>query len=95
MMMTDAAPGDSHENGVPPTHPLPKPEKLRDRVRAAGGWYAWINATLIRAAGPAAVGPYDTTPPPSVAERACPLCGAPMSAHEFDRSGPKPLMHCP
>ena len=71
---------------------------LRERVRAAGGWYAWVNATLIRAAGPAAVGPYETTPPPTAAERAeraCPLCGAPITQHTFDRSGPKPLMHCP
>ena len=65
---------------------------------AAGGWYAWINAKLIRAAGPAAVGPYETTPPPSAeerAEKACPLCGKPMSQHEFDRTGPKPLLRCP
>jgi hypothetical protein len=71
---------------------------LRQRVRDAGGWYQWINATLIRAAGPAAVGPYDTAPPPSAAqraERACPLCGAPVAQHVFDRSGAKPLMHCP
>jgi hypothetical protein len=71
---------------------------LRERVREAGGWYAFINANLIRAAGPAAVGPYETTPPPSAAERAeraCPLCGKPISQHTFDRSGPKPLMHCP
>ena len=66
------------------------------RRRAAGT--PGLNAKLIRMAGPAAVGPYETTPPPSVAERAeraCPLCGAPMTAHTFDRSGPKPLMHCP
>lgn len=71
---------------------------LRERVREAGGWYAWINAKLIRLAGPASVGPYETTPPPTAAERAeraCPLCGAPMTQHTFDRSGPKPLMHCP
>ena len=71
---------------------------LRKRVREAGGWYAWINANLIRMAGPAAVGPYETTAAPTVeqrAEKACPLCGHPMSAHTFDRSGPKPLMHCP
>lgn len=71
---------------------------LRERVRAAGGWYAFLNATLIRAAGPAAVGPYETTPAPSATERAerpCPLCGAPIARHTFDRSGPKPLMHCP
>ena len=31
---------------------------LRERVRDAGGWYAWFNTKLIRMAGPAAVGPY-------------------------------------
>jgi len=68
---------------------------LRDRVREAGGWYAYLNSRLIRIAGPASVGPYETEPEPERAERACPLCGAPMSQHTFDRSGPKPLMHCP
>jgi hypothetical protein len=71
---------------------------LRERVREAGGWYTWFNTKLIRLAGPAAVGPYETTPPPTAAERAeraCPLCGAPITQHTFDRSGPKPLMHCP
>ncbi len=84
MSDTDAAPRDHRP--------------LRERVREAGGWYAYLNAKLIRLAGPAAVGPYETTPPPSAAERAehaCPLCGAPISRHTFDRSGPKPLMHCP
>lgn len=71
---------------------------FRTRVREAGGLYRWFNKTLIRLAGPAAVGPYEATPPPSAAqraERACPLCGRPMTEHEIDRSGPKPLMHCP
>lgn len=68
---------------------------LRDRVRAAGGWYAYWNSRLIRFAGPASVGPYDVEPEPERTERACPLCGHAMSAHTFDRSGPKPLMHCP
>jgi len=71
---------------------------LRDRIRDAGGLYAWVNTNLIRLAGPASVGPYEKTPPPTPAERAeraCPLCGARMSEHEIDRSGPKPLMHCP
>lgn len=71
---------------------------LRRRIRDAGGLYAWINTSLIRFAGPASVGPYEKTPPPTSAERAqraCPLCGAPMTAHEIDRTGPKPLMHCP
>jgi len=68
---------------------------LRERVREAGGWYAWFNSSLIRVAGPASVGPYETEPEPNRVERPCPLCGEPMSAHTFDRSGPKPLMHCP
>lgn len=78
--------------------PLPEQRRLRERVLDAGGWYAWINANLIRLAGPASVGPYETTAAPTVeerAEKACPLCGHPMTAHTFDRSGPKPLMHCP
>jgi len=69
--------------------------RLRDRIREAGGLYAWVNSGLIRYAGPASVGPYESTPPESPTEKACPLCGSPMSAHEFDRSGPKPIMHCP
>lgn len=71
---------------------------LRRRIRDAGGLYAWINSSLIRVAGPASVGPYETAPPPTPAERAeraCPLCGAAMTAHTFDRTGPKPIMHCP
>ena len=78
-----------------PTSPAP----LRDRVRAAGGWYAWLNTKLIRLAGPAAVGPYETTPPPSTrgarGARVPAVRSAPMTEHTFDRSGPKPLMHCP
>ena len=68
---------------------------LRERARAGGGWYAYLNNRLIRFAGPASVGPYDTAPEPARTERACPLCKSPMSQHTFDRSGPKPLMHCP
>ncbi|GAA1145856.1 hypothetical protein MOX01_17830 [Microbacterium oxydans] len=71
---------------------------LRTRIREAGGLYSWVNTNLIRFAGPASVGPYEKTPPPSAAERAeraCPLCGAPMTQHEIDRSGPKTLVHCP
>ncbi|QKJ20936.1 hypothetical protein [Microbacterium hominis] len=68
---------------------------LRERVRDAGGWYAYVNARLISLAGPASVGPYDTEPEPVRTERACPLCGHAMSAHTFDRSGPKPRMFCP
>lgn len=77
------------------THNNSPSPPLRARVREAGGWYAWINAHLVRLAGPASVGPYETTPEPAREERPCPLCGAPMSRHGFDRSGPKPLMYCP
>lgn len=73
----------------------PDPRPLRTRVRDAGGWYAYLNMRLITIAGPASVGPYDTEPEPVRTGRACPLCGHPMSAHAFDRSGPKPLMTCP
>ena len=86
MTRMDAAP-DSPDDA--------SPSPLRKRVRDAGGWYAWFNSALIRIAGPAAVGPYETTPEPVRTERACPLCGAAMSGHTFDRTGPKPLMHCP
>ncbi|MFS0867663.1 hypothetical protein AB3M83_10095 [Microbacterium sp. 179-B 1A2 NHS] len=75
--------------------PTPERPRLRERVRAAGGWYAYWNSRLIRYAGPASVGPYETEPEPVRTERACPLCGAPMSAHTFDRSGERPRMHCP
>lgn len=68
---------------------------LRQRVRDAGGWYTYLNTRLIRLAGPASVGPYESEPEPARAERACPLCGHAMSQHTFDRSSPKPLMHCP
>lgn len=76
----------------------PNRPSLRERIRDAGGLYAWFNTNLIKLAGPASVGPYEPTLPPSAqerAERACPLCGKPMNQHEIDRSGPKPLMHCP
>jgi hypothetical protein len=73
----------------------PARRPLRERVREAGGWYAYWNSRLIRVAGPASVGPYETTPEPARAERPCPLCGRPMSEHTFDRTGPKPLMSCP
>lgn len=77
------------------TNEVPK-RPLRERVRDAGGWYTWFNTNLIRVAGPAQVSRLE--PEPSAqerAERACPLCHQPMNRHTFDRSGDKPLMHCP
>lgn len=82
-----------------PEQPAPKPRlTFRQRIKNGGGLYAWFNTTLIKFAGPAAVGPYEKTPPPTAAQRAtraCPLCGSPMTEHEVDRSGPKPLLRCP
>ena len=72
---------------------------LRERVREAAGWYAWINAKLIRMAGPASRRPIrDDSPAHGAgARRAGVLRSAAslMTAHTFDRSGPRPLMHCP
>lgn len=83
------------ENGMENGSERPR---LRERIREAGGLYRWFNTNLIKLAGPAAVGPYEATPPPTAAqraERACPLCGHAMTEHVIDRTGPKPLMHCP
>ena len=68
---------------------------LRSRIREAGGLYAWFNTNIIRVAGPASVGPYETEAPAEPKKAPCPLCGHPMAEHTFDRSGPKPLMRCP
>ena len=43
----------------------PDRPSLRERARAGGGWYAYLNSRLIRFAGPASVGPYDTAPEPA------------------------------
>src|SRR5690606_35325220 len=54
----------------------------RARIRHAVGLYAGFNSRLITYAGPASVGPYESTLPPSAeqrAELACPLCGSPMT----------------
>ncbi|MWB97758.1 hypothetical protein [Agromyces seonyuensis] len=67
---------------------------LRSEVRDAGGFYHWWNRWLVRFAGPPQVGPYETTPPPPVAQ-VCPVCGAPLAAHEIDRTGARTFMRCP
>ncbi|MBV0894808.1 hypothetical protein KTJ77_05885 [Microbacterium sp. NC79] len=74
---------------------MPDKKPLSVRIREAGGLYSFLNSRLIKFAGPASVGPYESTPVESSVAKACPLCGHPMNEHEFDRSGPKPLMHCP
>ncbi|MDX2375251.1 hypothetical protein M4I32_00335 [Microbacterium sp. LRZ72] len=68
---------------------------LRERIRQGGGLYQWINASLIRVAGPAAVGPYDDPASAPDRPRECPVCHAAMDAHVIDRTGPKTLLTCP
>jgi hypothetical protein len=59
-------------------------------------WWDRLNRSLLPFMGPAQVGPYEDTPPPSTAKSACPLCGAPMDAHTFDRvAGATTKLHCP
>lgn len=66
---------------------------LRTEVREAGGFYQWWNRKLVRLAGPAQVGPYETPPPPVA--QVCPVCNAPLAEHEIDRSGARTFMRCP
>ena len=42
---------------------------MRERAREAGGWYSYLNSRLIRFAGPASVGPYETEPEPVRTDR--------------------------
>jgi hypothetical protein len=73
----------------------PRRRSLLDRIYGPGGWWDRLNSRLVRVAGPATVGPYETTPEPVRTTRPCPLCGHAMDEHTFDRSGAKPLMFCP
>ena len=53
-----------------------------------------MNARLLPWIGPPPLGPYDEEPVPA-GPAACPLCGAPMSQHDIDRSGERTQLHCP
>lgn len=52
-----------------------------------GGFFNRLNRRLFPYIGPPPLGPYDQPAPAPASGRACPLCGAPMSDHDFDRSG--------
>ena len=52
-----------------------------------GGFFNRLNRRLFPYLGPPPLGPYDQPAPAAAASSACPLCGNPMSQHEFDRSG--------
>jgi hypothetical protein len=71
-------------------------KKRRPTIKEAGGITAWLNGRLLPFLGPPPLGPYDDEVP--VAERPvarCPLCGAPMTEHDIDRSGERTQLRCP
>ncbi|QCR19133.1 hypothetical protein [Agrococcus sp. SGAir0287] len=57
-------------------------ESLRTRIRAAGGFYRWWNARLVRLAGPAQLGAWGEDREGRATARGCPECGAAWDAHE-------------
>ena len=62
-----------------------------------GGFFNRLNRRLFPYLGPPPLGPYDEAPRPDAAAAACPLCGAPMAGHRFDRTEPgRPTkLYCP
>jgi len=58
------------------------------------GFIERLNARLLPYLGPPPLGPYNEEPAPA-RPAACPLCGAPMSEHDIDRSGERTQLHCP
>ena len=60
-------------------------------------WWDRLNAALFPHIGPPPLGPYDEEPLPPVALKPCPLCGAAMEEHTFERSQDRhsTRMHCP
>jgi hypothetical protein len=62
--------------------------------RGYAGFIDRLNARLLPYIGPPPLGPYDEAPAPAKPP-ACPLCGAPMSEHDIDRSGERTQLHCP
>jgi hypothetical protein len=62
-----------------------------------GGFFNRLNRRLFPYLGPPPLGPYDEEPAPDAAAAACPICGAPMAEHRFDRSEPdRPTkLYCP
>ena len=63
-----------------------------------GGFFNRLNRRLFPYFGPPPLGLYDQPAPAAASGRACPLCGALMSEHEFDRPGGQSAptrMYCP
>ncbi len=67
----------------------------RKSVADEGGLYAWFNTRMVQKMGPAQVGPYTEVEPLPESRNVCPLCGAPMTEHDVDRSGERTMLHCP
>ena len=62
------------------------------------GWWNRVNRRLYPVFGPAQVTRSDRhVPEPVRTERACPLCGRPMSEHTIERGTPSQpsYLHCP
>jgi hypothetical protein len=64
-----------------------------------GGWYERFNTTLIRKMGPSQIGAgHAEAPDDRSVDRACPLCGAPLSTHIVERHADQvrsSTLHCP
>jgi len=54
----------------------------------------WLDSKLVRALGPAPLGPYDQVVK-RVGEAVCPVCGKPMTEHTIDHSTPNAILNCP
>lgn len=71
-------------------------KKRKPTIREAGGFIAWLNGRLLPVIGPPPLGPYDDEVPALQRPVArCPLCGAPMTERDIDRSGERTMLRCP
>jgi len=71
-------------------------KKRKPTIKEAGGFTAWLNGRLLPIIGPPPLGPYDDEVPAQERPVArCPLCGAPMTEHDIDRSGERTQLRCP
>ncbi len=68
-------------------------------ARDRRGWAKRLDRSLLPFMGPAQIGAgRDEEPVDAGADRACPICGRPMSAHtieRFDDPGRATRLHCP
>lgn len=60
-------------------------------------WWEKLNKAIFPFMGPAQLGPFDQEPLPPAENKACPLCGQPITLHTFVRSQDRNAtrMHCP